>query len=208
MTAACFPHRFQLSRADNRQYMPLRESQSNRALVHHAGLSDHVIEGHGMFAQTGRSPLAFLRALQAMPIDPGQDRPDPAEGIYARVAASPLALSERKTRAWNTARASVSRHPVTVQIEGGPSLSGAISHKSAGGKMADRPRAACSNLRNLLGVLPKSGTLYFFRKIRSQVVGFVIGIPIAGFSALRKPSSRGFGVVGFSHNSHRASAHD
>jgi hypothetical protein len=156
MTAACFPHSFQLSRSDNRHRMTLCESQSNRALVRYAGLSDHVIEDHGLFTpttqaartcQSHRCPLrgavpptmecwqsehasaAFLRACAGI----GQPPSTQSGQLHARVAEAPLTFSDRKTRALKTARERASLRPVTEARRGVASLSGAISHKSAGG---------------------------------------------------------------------------
>ena len=61
--------------------------------------------------QCGHAPADSLRPRS----DHRQRSEIRSEGIYARVAASPSTLSERKTRAWNTARERASLRPVTAR---------------------------------------------------------------------------------------------
>jgi hypothetical protein len=86
MTDACFPQCFQSALSDQHQCARLRESQLKWPLTARFRPEEHMIDGH-----VTRS-----------------------EQFRARVVASSLRKEVRKTRVWNTARASASHRPVTV----------------------------------------------------------------------------------------------
>jgi len=87
---------------------------------------------------------------------PGQQPSTRLGQLHARALSQPLALLEGKTRAWNTARERARLRPMTTRDRRGcPSFWRKACLQSRPPKWRVFGRAACSTLRNLLGVSPK-----------------------------------------------------
>lgn len=129
--------------------------------------------------QAARSPASLLRPSDGhRPIDPTSASLSPrlaqvsaglpavtiaAKGIYARVASASFTLAERKTRAWNTARASA-HAPASPREKAPPaSILPECSHGEPASKMVDRAGPVGPRLENPPGVSPKIPAFEFPR---------------------------------------------